>query len=250
MITLQILVLIISSIYYQVHHLELQQGRPNVPDFHVSHDKKPLSSSIVLSSTSSKKTNFHFIHLVNPPVEQSPSNQELQVEYSCQAGDVMGLDVVASSQIKSDVRIFRQHWDCAEGVGHVQTMLVRLRLQDSLLYRPDYLNPHALIVTQLRFAVWVLPQTLFNPQRKRAYELSLANAVYLVAVPMPYERPRKDHEMLVCLRWDAEIMMRYREEDVLRCDYESGEYGIPGWGVWACCMGLRDQGRITRCWHV
>ncbi|XP_072049631.1 protein sel-1 homolog 3-like isoform X1 [Amphiura filiformis] len=199
---------------------QLHRPHPKIPEVKVPRIEDIPISSIVIEASSSKSTDLNFIHLINPPKVHTPG-ELLQLEYTCREGDVMGVDVMASTERRENFRIFNIHWDCFEGLDAVQTMYVKVELPDSVAYRPDFLKPHSLIVKHLNYRMWVLSKSVFNLNRKKAYELSLANSVYSVASLMPYERPRRNYEKLVCLRWDTQILMRFREEEALRCAYES-----------------------------
>ena len=200
----------------QIH----QQTHPKIPEVQMPNINIP-SSSIIIEASSSKKTDLNFIHLINPP-KVHILDQLLEVEYSCQPGDVMGVDVMAIRDNRKDVKLFDAHWECQHGLGNVQTMFVRVQLPDKATYRPDFLIRQSFIAKQLNYRLWVVSKSVFNMRRKQTYELSLANSVYLVQLMMPYSRPRKNHNNELCLRWNTQILMKYRENDVLTCAYESG----------------------------
>ena len=157
-----------------------------------------------------------------PPKIYTP-NQLLQVEYTCQDGDIMGVEVVTNTKHKHDFRLFYIDWECMVGAGHIQTMFVKVNLPDSVSYRPDFLNRRSVIVPEMQYKLWVIPRRLSYLKKTNAYELSLANSMYMVTSPLPYERPKKNHESKACLRWDAQILLRFRTEEVLKCDFETGK---------------------------
>ncbi|XP_067424402.1 protein sel-1 homolog 3-like [Emydura macquarii macquarii] len=152
-----------------------------------------------------------FVRLLNAP--QAPADGYLlRVLYRCTGRQAVHLAVVASSETRSEVAVFRRWWACGPSpAGTVKA--VRLDFPDQMLYRPDDVLRHAIELHGVELRVWV---TEASPgPAEGSYETGLARAAHLLQPLSPSSRPFKVHPRT--LRWDQEILWSLGRGRAFQC---------------------------------
>ncbi|MGH0184263.1 UNVERIFIED_CONTAM: hypothetical protein FKN15_014393 [Acipenser sinensis] len=147
--------------------------------------------------------------LLNPPKELAPAHS-LRVQYSCSRSAVVYLDVLASSETRIGVNIFRRRWRCV--VDHPRIKVLQLDLPDRIIYRDDW---------KIRNSVWLLSAMLrawVSSDGDESYASASARAIVLLQPLPPFSRPLKEHSL--CPRWDVELLWRLHKDTIPKCKAE------------------------------
>ncbi|MGH0164514.1 UNVERIFIED_CONTAM: hypothetical protein FKN15_047339 [Acipenser sinensis] len=149
------------------------------------------------------------VMLLNPPKELVPAHS-LRVQYSCSRSAVVYLDVLASSETRIGVNIFRRRWRCV--VDHPRIKVLQLDLPDRIIYRDDW---------KMRNSVWLLSAMLrawVSSDGDESYASASARAIVLLQPLPPFSRPLKEHSL--CPRWDVELLWRLHKDTIPKCKAE------------------------------
>lgn len=156
-------------------------------------------------------TPMDHVMLLNPPKELVPAHS-LRVQYSCSRSAVVYLDVLASSETRIGVNIFRRRWRCV--VDHPRIKVLQLDLPDRIIYRDDW---------KIRNSVWLLSAMLrawVSSDGDESYASASARAIVLLQPLPPFSRPLKEHSL--CPRWDVELLWRLHKDTIPKCKAEPG----------------------------
>lgn len=154
-------------------------------------------------------TPMDHVMLLNPPKELVPAHS-LRVQYSCSRSAVVYLDVLASSETRIGVNIFRRRWRCV--VDHPRIKVLQLDLPDRIIYRDDW---------KIRNSVWLLSAMLrawVSSDGDESYASASARAIVLLQPLPPFSRPLKEHSL--CPRWDVELLWRLHKDTIPKCKAE------------------------------
>lgn len=146
---------------------------------------------------------LNLVRVVEAPSVLSPASRVV-VQYMCEDDAIVVVDFTVMP-LDSDkyVTVFSRSWRCkGQGAeGKPKTKSIRIRLPDSLLFRPDFFNKADVVwlVNWSKVRVWLVDRIAWS----RHYDgESLGNAkgrdFYKVSVLPPYSRPYKQPK---CTIW-------------------------------------------------
>ncbi|BFZ13796.1 hypothetical protein BsWGS_16835 [Bradybaena similaris] len=125
-------------------------------------------------------------------------NGRVEVEYYCADNSVVVVDLtIMLVDSDSYFTVFSKAWTClGQGVdGKPKTKLLKLRLPDTLVYRPDYFLKADSVwqVSWCKIRAWLIDEsTWFKDQSDDIYASSKSRDMHKVNVPPPFSRPYRN----------------------------------------------------------
>ncbi|XP_071806453.1 protein sel-1 homolog 3-like isoform X1 [Asterias amurensis] len=231
-----------------LQELELQQQAPK---------QTPTFSSVVINPNDPHALSF--IRVLNPPF-YFHNNHRAHIEYSCHDNDLLAIEIFLQSDDVSatPVLLFHHEWTCNKYSRGTRQTFVHLTVPDWLVYRPDYLQRHAVNVQRLELKAWIINDEVkhtcsrWNNCHGKAY----VQAIHRMGMQEVYQRPRKDHEAWECLSWVTKMMLEHgREGEFLRCQVEEELISLVDFpvafagvhsGITKDLIPFRDQGLLVQ----
>ncbi|XP_029457826.1 protein sel-1 homolog 3-like [Rhinatrema bivittatum] len=155
------------------------------------------------------------VQFLNPPERLVPGHL-LQVLYHCEGNQVVHVDILASSLLKSAVPVFKKRWACTPGTSE-KIRQVRLELPDRMVFREDPFIKRSILVFSVILRAWITDGSLALPE-DASYAGGAARAFHHIQPVPPYSRPSKDHRR--SLRWDQQLVWRLRKDRLPACPAE------------------------------
>ena len=211
----------VHGIHNKFSHPPTAHQAPHLPS-----PQQPVVSTYETLSVvvgADNKQHQRFIQVQSNPSIYPPDNV-LQIEYGCVPGEVAGLEVDVWTTYNRHVLAAKHYWPCNAQMKEPRKVSQKIKLPDSMVYQPDYLNRKVCSVSRVEISVWVLRVGLFRTKKKGYYALADAKAKYSVDVRTLYSRPRKDHSEFGCLTWEAEMMLKHDRtwNRLLQCSRDEG----------------------------
>ncbi|NXU74197.1 SE1L3 protein, partial [Oreotrochilus melanogaster] len=161
-----------------------------------------------------------FIHL-NILEKKVLNSSEVSVHYLCSKPCIVNLEVVASSEFRTGVPVYRRRWKDERNLYISRTRQVHLKFPSIMVYRDDYIMRNSVIVHSVILYAWISHRSVgsCDVEQNDDYQDAVAkNYTFLEAVP-PFERPYKDHK--VCLQWGADYLWMLQANRIPQCPHES-----------------------------
>nr|XP_015200513.1 PREDICTED: protein sel-1 homolog 3 isoform X1 [Lepisosteus oculatus] len=148
-------------------------------------------------------------------------NYNLSIQYLCSKPCTIVVEVVASSEFRTGVVIYRTRWKNEKHLHVTRNRTVLLKFPDIMVYREDFFIKHTISIRSVVLRAWIVDSHHHNEHN--GYVDSFAQAKVntfkvLKALP-PFQRPFKNHTK--CLQWDAEQIWRLTENRIPHCPHES-----------------------------
>ncbi|XP_071599901.1 protein sel-1 homolog 3 [Heliangelus exortis] len=166
------------------------------------------------------KDYMDFIHL-NILEKKVLNSSEVSVHYLCSKPCIVNLEVVASSEFRTGVPVYRRRWKDERNLYISRTRQVHLKFPSIMVYRDDYIIRNSVIVHSVILYAWISHRSVgsCDVEQNDDYQDAVAkNYTFLEAVP-PFERPYKDHK--VCLQWGADYLWMLQANRIPQCPHES-----------------------------
>ncbi|KAH9509231.1 hypothetical protein Btru_046508 [Bulinus truncatus] len=165
----------------------------------------------------------NFVRVVKAPNTLGPASRVV-VEYHCESDGIIVADVtVMAANTDQQTTIFSKAWKCkGQGFeGKPKTKVLKLRLPDSLVFRPDYFNKGfpLWLMGWSKLRVWLIDST----EGYRLNESDLSGMAknrdfYKMKVLPPYSRPYKHPR---CTSWIWPVLQTLHSlSDVQMCTVE------------------------------
>ncbi|XP_030055589.1 protein sel-1 homolog 3 [Microcaecilia unicolor] len=156
------------------------------------------------------------VQFLNPP-HDLVAGYLLQVLYHCERNQVVNVEVLASSSLKTAVPVFKKRWACSPGVSK-KLRKVRLDLPDQIVYREDYFIKHSIVVSYVTLRAWITDDSLASDQSESSYASAMAKTLHHIQPMPPYSRPHKDQRH--SLRWDQQLVWQMTKNKLPQCPVE------------------------------
>ncbi|XP_069487950.1 protein sel-1 homolog 3 isoform X2 [Ambystoma mexicanum] len=158
-----------------------------------------------------------FIQLSN--VTETVGNSQLLVHYLCSNPCIVNIEVVASSELKSGISIFKKRWKNEKHLHELRKRKVDLEFPSIMIYRDDYFISHSIIVHSVLLRAWIVHQQVdLQPGKNNGSSSPTAKTFALLRTIPPFQRPFKDHR--VCFVWNVEHMWRLEANRIPQCPLE------------------------------
>nr|XP_033804793.1 protein sel-1 homolog 3-like [Geotrypetes seraphini] len=141
----------------------------------------------------------------------------LQVLYHCERNQVVHVEVLASSLLKTAIPVFKKRWACSPGV-RMKLRRVRMDLPDQIVFREDYFIKHSIIVSYVVLRAWIADDSSASVHSDSSYDLAVAKIFHHIQPLPPYSRPQKDHQH--SLNWDQQLVWQMRKDTLPQCPVE------------------------------
>lgn len=190
-----------------------------------SFGKETLRTTAVTPQFEQNVDYVDFIHL-NILEKKVLNNSEVSIQYLCSKPCIINLEVVASSEFRTGVPVYRRRWKHEENLHVSRTRQVQLKFPSIMVYRDDYIIRNSIIVHSVILYAWINHKSVssYDGKQSEDYRDAVAkNYTFLEAVP-PFERPYKDHK--VCLQWGADYLWMLQANRIPQCPHESGRCNV------------------------
>ncbi|KAM8939526.1 protein sel-1 homolog 3 [Pelodytes ibericus] len=160
-----------------------------------------------------------FIDIQNVP--KYAANADISVEYKCTKPCTIHVDIIASSEFRTGILVFKKRWKNKEGLVERRRRTVSLKFPSIMVYRTDFFQKHSISVYFTVVRAWVVHTDMINTNAK--YNESILNAAAdafaLLEPILPAHRPYKDHQR--CFTWFFDVMWKTREVTESVCPFET-----------------------------
>ncbi|XP_053314322.1 protein sel-1 homolog 3 [Spea bombifrons] len=160
-----------------------------------------------------------FVELRNLPTHAV--NADISVEYMCTKPCTIHVDIMASSEFRTGIIVFKKQWKNEKILHELRTRTVNLIFPNIMVYRSDYFQKLSIDVYYTVVRAWLVHIDPKHTDRKYNETVlsAVANAFAVLEPISPVQRPYKDHQ--ICLTWYAELMWRRREIRFPICPFET-----------------------------
>ncbi|KAM5194243.1 protein sel-1 homolog 3 [Mantella aurantiaca] len=149
------------------------------------------------------------------------ANANISVEYLCTRPCTVHVDVMASSEFRTGISVYKKSWKNENRVHEFRSRSVDLMLPSALVYRSDYIMRHSIEVYYVILRAWVVHSDHIQGDFKRNKTLfyAAAKAFKVMDTIPPHQRPYKDHQ--ICKSWYLEHRWRQKEKTISVCPLET-----------------------------
>ncbi|CAH2299938.1 sel-1 homolog 3 [Pelobates cultripes] len=160
-----------------------------------------------------------FVRLHNLP--KYAADSDISVEYMCTRPCTIHVDIMASSEFKTGILVFKKRWKNKKYLRATRTRTVSLVFPSITVYRTDYFSKNSIDVYYSVVRAWVVHND--NVRAGAKYSESILNATaktFAVLEQIPLlQRPYRNHQ--ICLSWYFEVTWMKREHSFFTCPYET-----------------------------
>lgn len=148
------------------------------------------------------------------------------MEYLCSRPCTVHMDVVASSEFRTGILVFKKSWKNEKHVHELQSRSVNMMLPSSMLYRSDDIMKHSIEVYYAALRAWVVhnDHVESNSKHNETILYAAAKTYKVINTRPPHQRPYKEHQ--ICKSWYLEHRWRQKEKSISVCPYETGKSRI------------------------
>ncbi|OCT99406.1 protein sel-1 homolog 3-like [Xenopus laevis] len=157
------------------------------------------------------------IELLNLP--RNTSNSAITVRYICSRPCRVHVDVVASSEFRTGVSVFKKRWTDETYSHQPRTRTVNLKFPSIMIYRNDYFLRNSVDVYYAEVRAWLVHSDTAYVKHIETILFAAAKTYGVLNTIPPLLRPYKDHQ--ICLTWGFEQVRRQRENTMFVCPCES-----------------------------
>ncbi|XP_072262465.1 protein sel-1 homolog 3 [Pyxicephalus adspersus] len=163
--------------------------------------------------------NRDYVSFENIP--KTLANANISVEYLCSRPCTVYMDVVASSEFRTGILVFKKSWKNERHVHELRSRLVDLKLPSGMVYRSDYIISHSIEVYYAALRAWVVHNDHIENHSKHNETIFYAAAkdFKVMDTSPPHQRPYKDHH--ICRSWYFDHWWKQREKSISVCSFET-----------------------------
>ncbi|XP_044139741.1 protein sel-1 homolog 3-like isoform X1 [Bufo gargarizans] len=149
------------------------------------------------------------------------ANANISVEYLCSGPCTVHLDVVASSEFRTGIVVFKKLWKNEKNLDQLRRRSVELKFPSSMVYRDDVLMKNSIDIYFAVVRAWVVHNLEVGTEVRHNESMFYAAAkTYAVLdINPPHQRPYKDHH--ICMSWLYEHLRRLEDKAIFVCPVES-----------------------------
>lgn len=134
------------------------------------------------------------------------------------------MDITMTTEDGNSVTLLHKTWNCT-ATDLVEKKYVKLKLPDSIMFRPNYYNNrYVLVVPAVSVRLWMLDKRtyLIDKQRGDGLFSSTVSSTYELDVLSPYSRPKK-RLFRSCPSWSWTVMSTFGSEYWMTCLAQKGK---------------------------
>ncbi|XP_066576090.1 protein sel-1 homolog 3 isoform X2 [Amia ocellicauda] len=148
-------------------------------------------------------------------------NYSLLVRYLCSRPCAVLVDVVASSELRTGVVIYKRRWRNEKLLNTRRSRTVLLKFPSIIAYREDFFIRHSIDIHGVMLRAWIVHIQGYNESSgiAQSYHQAVAKAFQVLNAILPIQRPLKNHRK--CLRWDVEQTWQFTKNKIPQCPRES-----------------------------
>ncbi|XP_066429312.1 protein sel-1 homolog 3 [Eleutherodactylus coqui] len=149
------------------------------------------------------------------------ANANISVAYLCTAPCTVHLDVMASSEFRTGIVVFKNRWKNERNLHHLRRRSVKLRFPSSMVYRDDFLMKSSIDIHYAVVRAWVVHNLEVDTRVRHNESMfyAVAKTYAVLDTNPPHRRPYKDHH--ICMSWFYELIQRLEDKAILVCPLES-----------------------------
>ncbi|XP_018416905.1 PREDICTED: protein sel-1 homolog 3 [Nanorana parkeri] len=168
--------------------------------------------------------NRDYVTFENAP--EGLANANISVEYLCSRPCTVHMDVVASSEFRTGILVFKKSWKNEKHVHELRSRSVNLMLPSRMVYRSDDIMKHSIEVYFVALRAWVVHNDHVESDSKHNETIfyAAAKAYKVVDTRPPHQRPYKDHQ--ICKSWYLEHRWRKKETSISVCPLETDVFTL------------------------
>ncbi|KAM9330374.1 protein sel-1 homolog 3 [Gastrophryne carolinensis] len=149
------------------------------------------------------------------------SSANISVRYLCSRPCRLYVDLVASSEFRTGVSVFKKSWKSEKPLHQPHSRSVNLVLPSSVVYRRDHILTHTIDVYYAVLRAWVVHME--DVQRDLRHNESIyyaaAKAFSVLNIHPPHQRPYRNHQ--ICPSWYLELWLKREERSIHKCPHET-----------------------------
>ncbi|KAM4048831.1 protein sel-1 homolog 3 [Anomaloglossus baeobatrachus] len=144
------------------------------------------------------------------------ANANISVEYLCSGPCTVHLDVVASSEFRTGIIVFKKRWRNERNLQQLRRMSVELKFPSCMVYREDSIDIYYVVIR-----AWIVHNMEVEAEIRHSetFFYATAKTYKVLYINPPHQRPYKDHH--ICLSWTSEHLRNLEEKAILVCPFES-----------------------------
>lgn len=184
----------------------------------------PLLCSTKETTSVTKQSEQYLNNKDYVAVEDLPetlANANISVQYLCTGPCTVHLDVVASSEFRTGIIVFKKRWKNERNLHQLRRRSVKLKFPSSLVYREDFFMKNSIDIYYAVVRAWVV-HNLEGESEIRHNETmfyAAAKTYAVLDINPPHQRPYKDHH--ICMSWFYEHLRRLEDKAIFVCPLES-----------------------------
>ncbi|XP_043928716.1 protein sel-1 homolog 3-like [Protopterus annectens] len=162
-----------------------------------------------------------FIEFLNPP-DEPEDGYPLGILYHCSQEAIVNVEVIASTEQKTAVSVFKKRWMCTSGSA-AKVREVQIDFPDQIVFRDDYFLKHSVLVLSIMLRAWIADVSSEESLPSAdagggSYMQGLAKTFHILQPVTPFSRPLRPPKQT--LRWDHEILWKLQENTIPQCRVE------------------------------
>ncbi|KAM3938148.1 protein sel-1 homolog 3 [Leptodactylus fuscus] len=184
----------------------------------------PLLCSTKETASVTKQSEQYLNSIDYVAIEDLPktlANTNISVEYLCSGPCTVHLDVVASSEFRIEIIVFKKRWKNEQNLHQLQRRSVKLKFPSSMVYRDDFFMKNSIDIHYAVIRAWVVHNADVGTEVRHNETMfyAVAKTYAVLDVSPPHQRPYKDHR--ICMSWFYEHLRKLEEKAILVCPLET-----------------------------
>ncbi|CAI9618440.1 unnamed protein product, partial [Staurois parvus] len=119
------------------------------------------------------------------------ANANISVKYLCTRPCTVHMDVVASSEFRTGIVVFKKSWNNEKHVHELRSRLVSLMLPSAMVYRSDGIMQHSIDMYYAALRAWVVHSDHLQRDSRHNETLfyAAAKTFKVINISPPHQRP-------------------------------------------------------------
>ncbi|KAG8453567.1 hypothetical protein GDO86_000266 [Hymenochirus boettgeri] len=131
----------------------------------------------------------------------------------------INLDIVASSEFRTGVSVFKKQWRSENYNHQLRTRTVKLKFPSIMIYKNDYFLRNSVEVYYTVVRAWVVHSNVTNVKHNQTILYATAKTFAVLNTIPVLRRPYKDHQ--ICVTWGFQQLRKKKENNMFICPYET-----------------------------
>ncbi|XP_075050856.1 protein sel-1 homolog 3 [Mixophyes fleayi] len=164
-------------------------------------------------------SNKDYVAFENLP--KTLDNSNISVKYLCSRPCTVHVDIVASSEFRTGVLVFKKRWKNEKHLHQLGIRSVKLKFPSSMVYRDDHIIKHSIDMSYAAVRAWVVHNDQVEPESRHNETMfyAVSKTFAVLDINPPHQRPYKDHQ--ICASWFFEHIRMQKEKEFAVCPFET-----------------------------